>query len=99
MQDLKNRGLLFLGDGLVGVPDNFVPAAASVTLVADEVPFRTAIDARLTRLTMAAERDGVAVAYVSAKPVTFERLLAWVATLASHNLVLAPVSAIVKPGA
>ena len=99
LQDLKNRGLLFLGDGLVGVPDNFVPAAASVTLVADEVPFRTAIDARLTRLTMAAERDGVAVAYVSAKPVTFERLLAWVATLASHNLVLAPVSAIVKPGA
>jgi len=98
LQALKNRGLLFLGDGLVGVPDNFVPAAASVTLVADEVPFRTAIDSRLSRLTMAAERDGSALAYISAKPVSFERVLAWIATLGQHNLVLAPASAVVKSG-
>lgn len=98
LQDLKNRGLLFLGDGLVGVPETFVPAAASVTLVADEVPFRTAIDARLARLTAAAERDGSGLAYMSARPASFERLLAWIATLGQHNLVLAPASAIVKSG-
>ena len=50
------------------------------------------------RRAMAAERDGSALAYISAKPVSFERVLAWIATLGQHNLVLAPASAIVKSG-
>lgn len=96
LQDLKNRGLLFVGDGLVGVPDADVPASLSVTLVADETPFRVAIDVRLSRLVAAAQRDGSALAYVSARPVTIERLLAWVGTFPQKGVTLAPVSAVVR---
>ncbi len=96
LQALRNRGLLFLGDGLVGVANTNMPAAASVTLVADETPFRIAIDTRLLRLLLAAQRDGAAVAYVSARPVTFERLLPWIAALPAKDVALAPVSAVVR---
>jgi len=96
LQALKGRGLMFVGDGLVGVPANAMPAAASVTLVADDVPFRAAIDVGLSKLAAAALRDGTALAYLSARPVSFERLLAWVASLPQQNLVLAPASAVVK---
>jgi polysaccharide deacetylase 2 family uncharacterized protein YibQ len=68
-----------------------------VTLVADETPFRSAIDAKLARVLATAQEDGAAVAYVSALPVTFERLLAWTATFPKKGVVLAPVSAVVKP--
>jgi hypothetical protein len=97
LQDLRSRGLLFVGDGLVGVNPSSLPAAASVTLVADETPFRAAIDTRLARLLLAAQRDGSAVAYASARPVTFERLLAWINGFAQKGVVLAPVSAVVLP--
>jgi len=95
LRDLKNRGLLFVGDGLVGVPDADVPASLSVSLVADETPFRLAIDTRLGRLLAAAQRDGSALAYVSARPVTLERLLAWLASFPQRGVSLAPVSAVV----
>jgi polysaccharide deacetylase 2 family uncharacterized protein YibQ len=74
-----------------------MPAAATVTLVADETPFRAAIDARLSRLLAAAQEDRRAVAYASARPVTFERLLAWIHTLPEKGVQLAPVSAVVRP--
>jgi hypothetical protein len=96
LRDLKNRGLLFVGDGLVGVPDADVPASLSVSLVADETPFRLAIDTRLSRLLAAAERDGTALTYVSARPVTLERLLAWFASFPQKGVTLAPVSAVVR---
>jgi polysaccharide deacetylase 2 family uncharacterized protein YibQ len=96
LRDLKNRGLLFIGDGLVGVPDSEVPAALSVSLVADETPFRIAIDVRLSRLLAAAQRDGRALTYVSARPVTLERLLSWVGTFPQKGVALAPISAVVR---
>lgn len=99
LRDIRGRGLLFVGDGLVGVGAADIPAALSVALVADETPFRSAIDARLGRLVTVALRDGVAVTYVSARPVTFERLLAWFAGLQKKGVVLAPVSAVVRPPA
>jgi hypothetical protein len=97
LRDIRDRGLLFVGDGLVGVAETDAPASASVTLVADEVSFRAAIDVRLTRLQAAAQRDGTAIAYVSPRPVTFERLLAWTDTLPQKGLVLAPASAVIRP--
>jgi uncharacterized protein len=96
LQDLRNRGLLFLGDGLVGVPNTDLPPAASVTLIGDETPFRMAVDARLARLLLAAQRDGWALAYVSARPVTFERLTAWLTALPEKHVALAPASAVVR---
>ncbi len=97
LQNVRNRGLLFIGDGLVGVADSNMPEAASVTLVADETPFRAAIDNHLARLLLAAQRDGTAIAYLSARPVSFERLIAWIGTLPDKGAVLAPVSAVVRP--
>ncbi len=97
LREVRERGLLLLGDGFAGVAPPDIPAAASVALVPDETPFRAAIDAGLDRLLATAQRDGMAVAYVSPRPVTFERLVAWFATLPQKGAVLAPASALVQP--
>jgi polysaccharide deacetylase 2 family uncharacterized protein YibQ len=97
LHEVRDRGLLMLGDGFAGVNAADVPAAATVTLVPDETPFRAAIDANLERLLATAQRDGIALAYVSPRPVTFERLIAWMATLPQKGAVLAPASALVQP--
>jgi len=97
LQELKDRGLLMVGDGLVGIDDKAMPAAGQVTLVADETPFRTAIDAKLARVMAAAQRDGGAIVYLSARPISFERLLAFIASFPEKNVTLVPVSALVRP--
>jgi polysaccharide deacetylase 2 family uncharacterized protein YibQ len=97
LQELKDRGLLFVGDGLVGVDDKALPAAGLVTLVADETPFRTAIDAKLARALATAQRDGGAIVTLSARPISFERLLAFIASFPEKNVTLVPVSALVRP--
>ncbi len=97
LQELKDRGLLMVGDGLVGIEDKAMPAAAQVTLVADETPFRTAIDAKLARVLATAQRDGSAILYIQARPISFERLLAFIASFPEKNVTLVPVSALVRP--
>lgn len=97
LQELRDRGLLLVGDGLVGIDDKAMPAAAQVTLVADETPFRTAVDAKLARVLAAAQRDGSAILYISARPISFERLLAFIASFPEKNVTLVPVSALVRP--
>lgn len=96
LREIKGRGLLLVGDGLSAVAPADAPAFATVALVADERPFRAAIDVRLAELLAAAQREGSAVAYVSPRPVTFERLLAWAASLPQKGAALAPVSALVR---
>ncbi len=97
LQELKERGLLFVGDGLVGIDDKAMPAAGFATLVADAPAFRTAVDAKLARALAAAQRDGSAIIVISARPVSFERVLAFIASLPEKNVTLVPVSAIVHP--
>ena len=97
LEELRDRGLLLLGDGLVGVEDRVMPAAASVTLVADETPFRAAVDAKLARALLSAKRDGSAIVLLSARPVSFERLLAFIDSLPEKGVTLVPVSALVRP--
>jgi len=96
MKELKTRGLILVGDGPAGGAAGETPAIASVTLVPDQTPFRASIDVQLARLLATAQRDGAAVAYVSPRPVSFERLLAWAATLPQKDAVLVPVSALAK---
>jgi polysaccharide deacetylase 2 family uncharacterized protein YibQ len=96
LKELKSRGLLLIGDAPVPAAAADVPALVNVALVPDQTPFRAAIDVELNRLLATAQRDGQAVGYVSPLPVTFERLLAWAATLPQKNAVLTPVSAVVK---
>lgn len=97
LRGLKGRGLLMVGDGLAGVAETDLPASASVTLVADETPFRAAIDARLSRLMNTAQKEGTALTYVSPRPVTFERLLAWIGSFPQRGVVLAPASTVAHP--
>jgi polysaccharide deacetylase 2 family uncharacterized protein YibQ len=96
LQDLRDRGLLLVGDGLVGIEDKVMPAAGTVTLVADETPFRVAVDAKLARALLTAQRDGSAIVTLSPRPVSFERLLAFIASLPEKNVTLVPVSALVR---
>ncbi len=97
LQDLRDRGLLLVGDGLIGIEDRVMPAAGTVTLVADEIPFRTAVDAKLARALLTAQRDGSAIVTLSARPVSFERLLSFIASLPEKKVTLVPVSALVRP--
>jgi polysaccharide deacetylase 2 family uncharacterized protein YibQ len=97
LQELRERGLLFVGDGLVGIEDKSMPAAGLATLVADAPAFRTAVDAKLARALAAAQRDGSAIVVISARPVSFERVIAFIASLPEKNVTLVPVSAIVHP--
>lgn len=97
LNELKDRGLLFVGDGLVGIEDKSMPAAGLVTLNADETPFRTAIDAKLARALAAAQRDGSAIITISARPISFERIMAFIASFPEKNVTLVPVSALVRP--
>lgn len=96
---IRSHGLMFVGDGLAGVRKTDAPAHASVSIVLDEAPFRAAIDARLTRAELAAQRDGQVVAFISARPVSFERLLLWIKDIGPKGLQLAPVSALTTPPA
>lgn len=97
LNELKDRGLLFVGAGLVGIEDKSMPAAGLVTLNADETPFRTAIDAKLARALAAAQRDGSAIITISARPISFERIMAFIASFPEKNVTLVPVSALVRP--
>ena len=97
LNELKERGLLFVGDGLVGIEDKSMPAAGLVTMNADETPFRTAIDTKLARALAAAQRDGSAIITISARPISFERITAFIASFPEKNVTLVPVSALVRP--
>jgi len=97
---LKGRGLMFV-DGTDG-DETVAPKIATeiglprafVDLVVDAEPSKAGIDAGLARLESLVRERAVVVAVARPYPVTVERLRAWVATLDSKNLVLAPVSAV-----
>lgn len=93
---LKERGLLYVGEG--AKPGDRTPPFAQPTLVADQEPFREAIDARLAQVSEAARRDGRAIAVVSARPLSLDRVLMWLVSAADHGLAAAPASAIVTQG-
>ena len=92
MAALLQRGLLYVGPGAHGPRS---PAAASVTEIIDRDPYRDAIDARLDAGLASAKAQGSAVLLASARPVTFERLAAFLAGLSAKGAVAAPVSAVV----
>jgi polysaccharide deacetylase 2 family uncharacterized protein YibQ len=100
---LRDRGLLFL--------DTRASARSVATALATEVGVprvindrfldardlsRASIDARLEEVERIAREVGVSVAIGQGYPVTIERIRAWVQTLDTKGLVLAPVSAVVN---
>ncbi|MDX2225306.1 MAG: divergent polysaccharide deacetylase family protein [Rhodospirillaceae bacterium] len=91
---LKERNLFYVqGRPGVRVGEPEVPTATA-DVVVDERPFRAALDARFDYAETLAKYQGSAVAVVSAKPVSFERLALWVEQLPKKGVALAPVSQI-----
>lgn len=90
---LKDRGLIFLGDG--AKVDVDLPQAA-VTATLDTDLFRDAIEARLGVAARAAKDNGTGLLVVAPRPVAFDRLVGWLDRLGDQGIVLAPATAIVK---
>ena len=97
LRELARRGVLYIDPRPGAAHPPFV-VGRSVDVVIDEPAVRTEIEANLARLEQAAHDHGSALGLAGVpRPVTLDRLAAWAATLASHGLVLAPVSAVVQP--
>ena len=80
------QGTQGMRTGEPGVP------TATADVVVDERPFRAAIDARLDYTERLAKYQGSAIAALSAKPVSYERLVLWLAQAQKKGIVLTPVS-------
>ena len=104
LQEVKNRGLLFLDNrstpasviGQVAAEIN-LPRAANDRFI-DGQAARVAIDGKLAELEMVARRQGHAIGIGFPFPVTIERVAAWSSTIEDRGFVLTPVSAIASTG-
>lgn len=104
LQEIKNRGLLFLDNrstpasviGQVAAEIN-LPRAANDRFL-DGQAARVAIDGKLAELELVARRQGHAVGIGFPFPVTIERVAEWANTVEDRGFVLAPVSAIASTG-
>lgn len=92
---VREHGLLFVGPGAAAPART--PALARITAIIDRDLFREAIDLRLNQIAVSARVQGRAVAVVQPRPLSFDRLVGWLATLSSNGVVLTPVSALVTP--
>jgi uncharacterized protein len=92
--ELGDRGLGFveLGDNRLSAVagDAGLPYASAIGPL-DAVLEADAIDAALGRLEDLALRDGLALGYVQAYPMTFDRLWHWSSTLDAKGITLVPV--------
>ncbi|MSO97115.1 MAG: divergent polysaccharide deacetylase family protein [Rhodospirillaceae bacterium] len=89
---LKQQNLFYVqGRPGIRVGDTEVPSATT-DVVIDERPFRAAVDARPDYAERLAKYQGSAVAVMSARPISFERLALWSDQLAKKGVTLAAVS-------
>jgi polysaccharide deacetylase 2 family uncharacterized protein YibQ len=98
LAEIAHRGLLFV-DARPGEPGLPLAWSRSADIVIDEDPVNEAtLDARLDALSKLARDKGSALGLVSVpRPKTLERVAAWSNTLMAKGLILAPVSALVRP--
>jgi polysaccharide deacetylase 2 family uncharacterized protein YibQ len=104
LRSLKTSGLLFLDHGLVpgSAAERLAKAHglpyAKADVWIDDRHFRAAIDVRLRKVEDDAITNGRAVLMVVPRPLTLERLSAWLKDLPGKNIALAPLSAVVAKG-
>lgn len=105
MLELKRRGLLFLDSRTS--PDSVgrwiaqtvgVPSARRDVFI-DREPAPEAIEREIERLERLATQKGFAIGIAHPFATTFSALEAWLPGLEARGFVLAPVSAVVRPGA
>ena len=101
MEQLKARGLMYVDGGAPGslgtrsaYKMNIPWAAVEINL--DQAQGRAELDEQLQTFVELAHKRAIAVARVSASPLTLTRLGAWLATLDQKGLQLVPVSALAK---
>jgi uncharacterized protein len=98
VREAAKRGLGYLDDG--SAPRSVAPSLAAAQampfaradLAIDAVPTAVEIDRALAKLENLAKERGVAVGYASALPVSIERIGAWIKSLESHGIMLAPLT-------
>jgi polysaccharide deacetylase 2 family uncharacterized protein YibQ len=102
MQDLRERGLLFIDSltseksvGLAMARRYGVPTAARNVFLDDSGDL-TAVDFQLGKLEEVARKKGNAIAIGHPRDATIKALAAWLPKLKSKGFVLVPVTAIVK---
>jgi polysaccharide deacetylase 2 family uncharacterized protein YibQ len=100
LQELSTRGLLFIDATPVGARtaqlDNTHAAIRSVDVVIDEPAVRVEIERKLASLEQIARDRGSAIGLAGLpRPVTIDRVAAWVNALSSHGIALAPISVLV----
>jgi uncharacterized protein len=99
MREIGRRGLIFVDDGSsprslasqIAGGNSLAFVRSNLTL--DAVPSAGDIDRALVRLEAMARENGVAVGFVSALPVSIERISLWAKTAESRGFTLAPISA------
>ncbi|MAF48075.1 MAG: divergent polysaccharide deacetylase family protein [Rhodospirillales bacterium] len=102
LSEVQKRGLLYVDGGEIrnGLAVKVVRSMAlpwtSVTLSIDGIASGAAINARLADLENRARKDKSAVGLAQPYPVTVRSLVEWVKSLEFKELVLAPVSAVVR---
>ncbi len=98
LKEVAQRGLLF-ADARPGEAQLPLAWNRSVDVVIDDDPVNeAALDARLDALSKLARDNGSALGLVSVpRPKTVERVAAWSNSLMAKGLILAPVSALVRP--
>ncbi|MCW8914850.1 MAG: divergent polysaccharide deacetylase family protein, partial [Magnetovibrio sp.] len=99
MAAIKKRGLMYVDGGAqdslgTRVAYNAKTNWATVEMTLDSVPGRVALDAKLLEFEEMARKRAVAVARVSATPLTLERLSVWLRSLKEKNLKLVPLSSL-----
>jgi polysaccharide deacetylase 2 family uncharacterized protein YibQ len=89
---LKQTSLVYVqGSPGARIGEATVPTAMA-DLILDERPFRAAVDARLDYAERLARYQGTVIVAMSAKPVSFERLVLWAAQAQKKGIALAPLS-------
>lgn len=102
LQEMRDRGLLYLDDGSSSRSTASRLAASAKTpfakadLVVDTEPNAADIDARLLQLESIARSQGMAVGTASALPISIERIAEWSRTLEARGVYLVPASAAAK---
>jgi polysaccharide deacetylase 2 family uncharacterized protein YibQ len=100
VREAAKRGLGYLDDG--SAPRSVVPSLAAgqampfakADLSIDAVPTAAEIDLALVKLESLAKERGTAVGVASALPISIERIGAWVKTLETHGIMLAPLTTV-----
>jgi polysaccharide deacetylase 2 family uncharacterized protein YibQ len=96
---LKENKLIYVqGRPGVRIGEPGVPNTVA-DVVLDDRPFRAAIDARLDYTERLAKFQGSAVAVMSPRPVSFERLALWLQHLDKRGIELTPISRILVQSA